>query len=83
MPRTKSPDPLIEEYHANGRTYVIEAGKDGSYLVRWGDRTLINVPSRIGAHFRAPRWWPSLKVQAAAMAEAKQRTSGLRDEQHQ
>jgi hypothetical protein len=81
MPRAKAPDPLIEDYEANGRTYRIEASKDGGYLVQFEGRTLVNRPSQLGAHFGAPQW-PSLKVQAQAMEEAKQRARTLRDDQH-
>jgi hypothetical protein len=81
MARAKAnPDPAVEEYSANGHTFHIEAGRDGSYLVRLGERTLINRPAQIGAHFGAPRW-PSNRLQAEALEEARQRARTLRDDQ--
>jgi hypothetical protein len=83
MPRAKAaPDPAIEQYTSRaGRTYRIEAYRNGCYLVHFGDQTLINRPPQLGAYFGAPRW-PSNRLQAEAMAEAKQRAEELRDEQH-
>jgi hypothetical protein len=81
MPRAKSPDPLVEEYEANGRTYRLEAFKDGGYNVFAGDELVAVRASQLAAYFGAPRW-PSLRLQAEAMEAAKLRARGLREDQH-
>jgi hypothetical protein len=82
MTRAKAnPDPAVEEFtDARGRVFVIEARRDGAYVVRVGDKTVINRPPQLGAYFRAPLY-PSNRLQDEAMAEAKERAQGLRDEQ--
>lgn len=83
MPRAKAnPEPAVEEYVTrSGRAYVLEAWRDGSYLVKFGGRTLVNQASRLAAGFGAPRY-PSNRLQDEAMAEAKARAEALRDDQH-
>jgi hypothetical protein len=83
MPRAKAnADPVEEEYTSSaGRTYRLEAWRNGAFLIQFDGRTLVNRAPQIGAYFGAPRY-PSNRLQQEALREAKVRAEGLRDDQH-
>lgn len=79
MARAKAnPDPAVvthERADLPGALFEIHAFRDGGYLVKRGDKTLFNRASQLNAYFGAARW-PSSRLQAQAIADAKLRING-------
>lgn len=82
MPRAKAnPDPVVEEYSANGRAYRIEAFRSGAFAIWYGDKLIAGGPAEVNRGFGSPRW-PSNRLQDEAMKNAKSRVYWLRDDAH-
>jgi hypothetical protein len=84
MPRAKAnPDPAVlthERPDLPGVVFTITAGRNGSYTVARGEKILFGRASQLGAYFGASLY-PSNRLQAQAIAEAKARIDAARLDQ--
>jgi hypothetical protein len=81
MPRAKAnPEPAVAEHASGtGRTYRIEAFRNGSYAIYFGDKLVAGGPAEVNRGFGSPKW-PSNRLQEEAIERAKSHVYWLRDD---